>query len=101
MPGFSPTCTAAARASWFALPVTKLSNVNSRFSRARSRIEGTSPLPRRARGAGAAAGEARAPQRRHERVGGGEDQGVRIDRRLGGERADPGVELLRGEPSVD
>ena len=37
MPGFSATWIAAARASWFALPVTKLSNVKVRLRRARSR----------------------------------------------------------------
>src|ERR1700694_4058097 len=46
MPGFSETWIAAARASWFALPVTKLSNENARFRRARSRIVGTSAAPR-------------------------------------------------------
>src|SRR5512139_3761057 len=35
-PGFSATCIAAARASWFALPVTKVSNVRFGFSRLRS-----------------------------------------------------------------
>src|SRR5436189_68856 len=35
MPGFSATWIAAARASWFALPVTKLSNLNARLRRER------------------------------------------------------------------
>ena len=35
-PGFSATCIAAARASWLALPVTKVSNVKFGLSRARS-----------------------------------------------------------------
>ncbi|MCY1542100.1 hypothetical protein D9M68_778270 [compost metagenome] len=36
VPGFSATCSAAARASWFALPVTKFSKVRSVFRRERS-----------------------------------------------------------------
>ncbi|KAG1477487.1 hypothetical protein G6F54_014075 [Rhizopus delemar] len=36
VPGFSAPCSAAARASWLALPVTKFSNVRSVFSRERS-----------------------------------------------------------------
>src|SRR6478609_8468926 len=36
VPGFSATCSAAARASWLALPVTKFSNVRSVFRRDRS-----------------------------------------------------------------
>src|SRR5690606_914465 len=33
VPGFCPTCTAAARASWLLLPSTKLSNVKVALSR--------------------------------------------------------------------
>src|SRR6266850_2317962 len=78
VPGFSATWIAAARASWLALPVTKLSNENVRFRRARSRIVGTSLAPRCA-GCGARAA-ASAPRARTRRT-----------------RPDPGIELLRGE----
>ncbi|SIT35314.1 hypothetical protein BN2476_20123 [Paraburkholderia piptadeniae] len=44
MPGLSATWIAAARASWFALPVTKLSKVSTGFSFERSYIESLSPL---------------------------------------------------------
>ena len=40
MPGFSETWIAAARPSWLALPVTRLSNVNAGFRRARSSVCG-------------------------------------------------------------
>src|SRR6185295_15837131 len=40
MPGFSATCKAAARASWLALPVTKLSKLKFRLRRARSGVTG-------------------------------------------------------------
>src|SRR6266436_2544963 len=71
IPGFSATCMAAARASWLALPVTKLSNENARFRRPRSRIVGTSLAPRC--------------------IGCGARTGLRR------KRPDPGIELLRGE----
>src|SRR5207253_36772 len=112
VPGFSATWMAAARASWFALPVTKLSNVKPRLRRARSSAEGAwaasrcaarehelqAALPAARLGGETlyARGKALAHQLEHESVGGGQHERV-VRGRFGCERPDPGVELLRGE----
>ncbi len=59
-PGFSATCIAAARASWFALPVTKVSNVRFGFSRLRSNCSEL-PATLSTTGPGSAAGPSPAP----------------------------------------
>jgi hypothetical protein len=113
---------AAARASWFALPVTKVSNENVGLSRARSRLDGFDRPRRGLRGADRrlraarqhqaqaelaparlggepfdARGKALAHELEHESVWRCQDQGIGCLAHLGRERPDPGIELLRGE----
>ena len=117
--GFSATCSAAARASWFAFPVTKLSNENAGLSRrarestglghadrrsaagsamrARTRRKPSSRRSPRWRAARCARRSARAPARaRIDSVPRG--SAYRPPRPLRAQRPDPGIELLRGEP---
>ena len=125
MPGFSATCMAAARASWFALPVTKVSKVNVAVEpRALRRVAGASARALAGRGRGLAPGASaprastsrrptsrppasaasrsmRAANRSRTRSStnrlGAARTSVSPVARFGHQRADPGIELLRGE----
>jgi len=124
IPGFSATWIAAARASWLALPVTKLSNENARFRRSTLQnrryfaCTALRRLPTRARrhrrrvrepadaevATGSLGGEpldasdeALAHVFEHEAVGCSENQRVGPGTGFQRKRPDPGIELLRGE----
>src|SRR5437879_11774355 len=88
VPGCSATCSAAARASWLALPATKLSKLNSGMRLERSACGARAGIVRAARPERAAGNGVFV-------VSGAPGHSIVIDRRIGAEKNSATIALMR------